>query len=127
MNTQLDSMAKEKQLSFNVESEFDMSAQARINLDESGESYFSVYAFRRDPEASDDRARAKCSLTLTAKLRNLDTGEIATFEKTRSVSLVEDLYDSLAEHLLDLFPTVGSLQKWVAARELEQLERLETA
>lgn len=126
MTTILDRMPKEKQLNFAISCEYDTHANARVHFDDSGDSYFEVDVTRKDPDSSDDHRRAKCTMTLSCHLWDDGAQVFVRHQKTRTVSLFDDLHDSLSSHLIDLFPTAGSMQKWVAARELEA-ELLEVA
>lgn len=124
MNTELSAMTKEKSLNFSITSEYDMNAQARVTFDADGDSYFEACVSRNEPDSASDSRRAKCTMTLTAHLWDNDTDTFVVLTKNRSVSFYGDLYDNLFDYMLDEFPTVSTVQKWVDARLHEQ-ERIE--
>lgn len=120
MNTELSAMTKEKSLNFTIASEYDMNAQARVSFDADGDSYFEANVSRNEPDSSNDSRRAKCTMTLTAHLWDTDTDTFIVLTKNRAVSFYGELYDNLFDYMLDEFPTVGTVQKWVESRLREQ-------
>lgn len=120
MNTDLSALTKEKSLNFTINSEYDMNADARVTFDADGDSYFEASVSRNEPDSSNDTRRAKCTMSLTAHLWDKDSDTFIVLTKNRSVSFYGELYDNLFDYMLDEFPTVASVQKWVETRLREQ-------